>query len=335
MYKGDTVPVVEIGVRPISLSFGDVVVGDSLEDTFTIYSGGTATLEVNDIQPPTAYSVDVTSATLPPGDSLVVTVTFQPPDTLTYDGSIHILSNDSDSPNTTVIVSGRGIIYDVGVNITSCPDTLYPNEPDSVYITISNFGNVTAEDIEVNGWLDPDSAQNCTTFVISLTAGQRLDFTSELLFDDPDPCTYVAHICAKLSEDEDSNPSNDCDQDTFYYTEVESRRISPKLPTAYSLSQNFPNPFNATTTIRYALPVVSRQLSAVSLKIYNLLGEEVKTLVNRRQRAGYYSVTWEGKDSSGRQVGSGVYFYQLRVEGLKAESRKLKAEMVRRMVVIR
>jgi hypothetical protein len=201
------------------------------------------------------------------------------------------------SSDTTVNFSLIRIIYDVGASITSCPDTLYPNEPDSVYITISNYGNVTAEDIEVNGWLDPDSAQNCTTFVISLTAGQSLDFTSELLFDDPDSCTYVAHICAKLSED--SNPSNDCDQDTFYYTEVESRRISPKLPTAYSLSQNYPNPFNPLTQIEYSIP----HRGWVRLEVYNILGEKVATLVDRLQEPGFYKIGWDAG-----YLKSGVYF---------------------------
>jgi len=316
VYAGDTVSVVEIGVRPISLSFGDVVVGDSLKDTFTIYSGGAATLEVTDIQPPTAYSVDVTSATLPPGDSLVVTVTFQPPDSFIYDGSVHILSNDPDSPNTTIIVSGRGIIYDVGVNITSCPDTLYCNKPDTIKATITNLGNATAEDILVTSWLQPDSAQNCTTFVISdLAAYSSLDFAFELLFNDPQSRPYTAHVRVDLAGD--FNSENDYDQCSFYYEEVEGRRIGPELPQAYSLFQNFPNPFNATTTLRYALPAISGQLSAVSLKIYNLLGEEVKTLVNRRQRPGYYSVTWEGDDNEGKEVGSGIYFYQLRVQSQK------------------
>jgi len=294
-----TVP--EIGVRPTSLSFSDVVVGDSLQDTFTIYSEGTATLEVTDIQPPTAYSVDVTSDTLSPGDSVVVTVTFKPPDTLTYEGQIHILSNDPDSPDTTVDVSGQGIIYDVGVAITSCPDTLRRNEPDTVYVDLINFGNVTAEEIQVTAWLVPDSAANETTFTIpSLPAGQTLHMTLELLFDDTASYQYNAHLCADLAED--SNPENDCDSCSFYYDEVPIRRMGAQLPRGYYLSQNYPNPFNPLTEIEYSVP---RQ-EWVRLEVYNILGEKVTTLVDRLQEPGYYRIGWDAGD-----LRNGVYFCRM------------------------
>lgn len=290
-------PVPKIVVSPTSLAFGDVVVGSSRDLPFTIYNVGGATLEVTDINPPEGYTVSDTAFSIEPNDSVVVTVTFTPPDTGSYTGSIEILNNDV---TKTVDVSGRGIIYDVGASITSCPDTLRPNEPDSVYVTITNFGNATAEDILVTGWLRPDSAANCTTFIISLTAGQDVDFAFELLFDDPLPCEYVAHICAKLTGD--SDPSNDCDQDTFYYTEVESRRIGPELPQAYSLSQNYPNPFNPLTQIEYSIP----HRGWVRLEVYNIVGEKVATLVDRLQEPGFYRIGWDAGD-----LRSGVYFCRM------------------------
>jgi hypothetical protein len=78
--------------------------------------------------------------------------------------------------------------------------------------------------------------------------------------------------------------------------------ISSELPTEFSLQQNYPNPFNPSTTIKYQLPMTS----AVTLKVYDLLGREVATLVNARQSAGQYSVQWNASKSS-----SGVYFYRL------------------------
>jgi len=102
----------------------------------------------------------------------------------------------------------------------------------------------------------------------------------------------------------------------------------PELPQAFSLSQNYPNPFNSTTLIRYHLPAISSQLIAVSLKVYNVLGEEVRTLVDEEQVSGYYSVIWDGRDGKGKEVSSGIYFCRLEVIGLKAER-------TRRMVLLR
>ena len=78
-------------------------------------------------------------------------------------------------------------------------------------------------------------------------------------------------------------------------------------PLEYALEQNYPNPFNPETKIRYQLP----NASEVSLKIYNLMGQEVKTLVNTYHAAGYYSVKWDGTNNLGMKAASGIYIYTL------------------------
>ena len=78
-------------------------------------------------------------------------------------------------------------------------------------------------------------------------------------------------------------------------------------PDKFSLSQNFPNPFNPRTSIRYALPSDAK----VKLVIYNVLGQKIKTLVEGHQTAGYNTVWWDGNDENGDQVASGIYFYRL------------------------
>ncbi len=81
----------------------------------------------------------------------------------------------------------------------------------------------------------------------------------------------------------------------------------PRRPLKYALYPNYPNPFNPSTVMRYQLA----GNSDVRLAIYNLLGQEIRTLVNTRQPAGNYSVIWDGKDNRGIAVGSGVYFYRM------------------------
>jgi subtilisin family serine protease len=90
------------------------------------------------------------------------------------------------------------------------------------------------------------------------------------------------------------------------------------LPTEYALRPNFPNPFNPSTVIRFQLPVDA----AVSLKVYNLLGQEVRTLVSGAQTAGFKKVVWDGRNNGGQSVSSGIYVYRLQAPGF-VKSRKM------------
>jgi hypothetical protein len=84
--------------------------------------------------------------------------------------------------------------------------------------------------------------------------------------------------------------------------------VQSELPTEFALQQNYPNPFNPSTTVSYALPAASD----VRIAVYNVLGEQVATLANGVQEAGFYTVQWNGVDSHGQHVTSGVYFLTMR-----------------------
>ena len=89
---------------------------------------------------------------------------------------------------------------------------------------------------------------------------------------------------------------------------VESVTPIVELPEEFALHQNCPNPFNASTEICYQIPKDSH----VSLKIFNTLGQEVRTLVDAHKRAGQYEVVWDGRDARGHKVASGLYFCRLK-----------------------
>jgi hypothetical protein len=99
-------------------------------------------------------------------------------------------------------------------------------------------------------------------------------------------------------------------EDRYLFTPATGtfRHISDVIPDGYNLVQNYPNPFNPTTKIDYGLP----EASNVRLIIYDILGREVTTLVNGVQEPGYKSITWNGKNTFGNNVGAGMYFYQLK-----------------------
>jgi len=93
-------------------------------------------------------------------------------------------------------------------------------------------------------------------------------------------------------------------------------------PLSFLLQQNYPNPFNPTTTI----PYVVNQSGLVNILIYNNLGEKVKELVNQYHQPGRHTVTWDGTNGDNQAVSSGMYFYSVRMNGVREE---------RRMVLVR
>jgi hypothetical protein len=92
-------------------------------------------------------------------------------------------------------------------------------------------------------------------------------------------------------------------------TDVKDETESREKPSEFDLSQNYPNPFNPTTKIEFTLS----KSGFVTLQIYDILGRKVRTLVSEHLSSGYKSVIWDGKNDDGKDIASGVYFYQLRV----------------------
>jgi uncharacterized delta-60 repeat protein len=99
-------------------------------------------------------------------------------------------------------------------------------------------------------------------------------------------------------------------------TDVKDETENKEKPSRFALSQNYPNPFNPTTVIHYTVrgsQFVVRSPIHTTLKIYNVLGEGVRTLVDEKKLPGDYTVQWDGKNDKGEQLASGVYFYELKV----------------------
>lgn len=98
-------------------------------------------------------------------------------------------------------------------------------------------------------------------------------------------------------------------------TEAHAEEYNPQ---SFELFQNFPNPFNPTTKIGYTIP----QTSFVTLKVYDLLGREIKTLIEGEQLSGQHTVIWNGTNEVNEKVTSSIYFYKLEISG-NAKTRKM------------
>ena len=103
------------------------------------------------------------------------------------------------------------------------------------------------------------------------------------------------------------------------YVESMLLEILSQIPSEFTLGQNYPNPFNPITRLDYLLP----RRSDVSIRVYNMLGQEIITLLRQEQPYGKYSVSWNGLDKYGKQVASGVYFTELKSRNIRRVTKML------------
>jgi hypothetical protein len=140
-----------------------------------------------------------------------------------------------------------------------------------------------------------------------------------------DPCyqTQIWYNNKFALDDADSvhvtMPNETTNIDFYLSTSVENEDEITQRPTEFELFQNYPNPFNLGTRIEYVL----KRRGHVTLHIYNILGERVKTLLDQDQPIGFYQISWDGKDDKGKSVSSGLYFYRLEINGFSQAKRML------------
>lgn len=115
---------------------------------------------------------------------------------------------------------------------------------------------------------------------------------------------------------DDKLPPNESVFSSWFYLQITSWKgvegePVKSTPRSFSLGQNNPNPFSRSTNIQFALPAQSQ----VRLVVYNITGQQVRTLVDENLSPGYHNITWNGRDQSGRAAANGIYFYRMEASG--------------------
>jgi hypothetical protein len=165
--------------------------------------------------------------------------------------------------------------------------------------TVSQISRNVATTFTVNA-TDPDGNTLTFAWKVNGVAESATGNTLTKTFTD-------GHNTAKTVTATFSDPGGLKDSTTwsFTITPVEGDAI---LPTEFALGQNYPNPFNPTTTMTYALPKEAQ----VTFEIYNMLGVRIRTLLaGQTKSAGFYTMTWDGKDDAGHSMSSGIYLYRI------------------------
>ena len=306
-YSGSiTQPVVIAQFSSKNLSFGNVSVGQFKDLALSITNSGNATLTISSIvSNNAAFRTRLNSGTVSAGQTLTDTIQFFPPSAGAFTGAIIVTSNSSTSPDT-ITVSGRGV-GTAGIGFAT---------------RIINFGSVAAGRSK-DTTLSVTSNGTDTLKVLSVTstsavfAARPTSFTLAAQRTIADTIRFTPTTVGAFSGNliYSSNAASSPDTVNLIGQGVAVSAVEKLegIPTTYSLSQNFPNPFNPITTIRYAIPHQGR----VRLEIYSALGQPVVTLINELHEPGNYQVRCSSVGFS-----SGVYFYRLKA-GEFVETKKM------------
>jgi Secretion system C-terminal sorting domain len=171
------------------------------------------------------------------------------------------------------------------------PEGTGASQGNTIELTVANTSSITAEAIKVEATSIPVGLQ-FKEKTVTLTAIKSKEEQAALF-------TFSVEKIAKVNK-EDTLRFTITDKTGQRWTKEITIKILP--PAAYELFQNYPNPFNPTTVISYQLSAISN----VSMKIYDILGREIITLVNERQDAGYYQKAFDA-----HRFASGMYIYRL------------------------
>jgi len=214
----------------------------------------------------------------------------------TYSDTLLIHFDDLD--NTTLISIVNLIIYE-----NNEPDTVYL-EPGEIWITLP-YGSTTPVTRTV--YL---SSSNAPANFIGMVAGD--DFGCVSL---QDSVGYTDDTVMIVFDPTDLMPGMDTANVVFYVEGIDDPKyliifVTVDDPAKVAYLQNYPNPFNPETNIEFSLMEASR----IKLEIFNILGQQVITLVDDNLTAGTHIYTWNGKDNKGQKVSSGIYFYRLQTD---------------------
>ena len=229
------------------------------------------------------------------------------PEGLVFDPATRTLSGTPAAATTSPIL----VIYTV-VDSGGSADVLTFSITVNAELTFGDFFNFGAGKVVPTAW---DDLTEIREFVV----GQRVEgLVLPAASGGTAPLTYSLSpaLPAGLTFDAATRTiagtSRAAGETAYTYTVTDANGAMAWLllqtrPTAFSLADNFPNPFNPATTIRYALP----QAAAVELTVYNVVGQPVRTLVAEHQSAGRYAIEWDATDDRGHSLSSGMYFYHL------------------------
>ena len=276
-----------------SINFGGVYVNDTTSMQLFLSNTGTDDLVISSIvSDPDVFFTTPSAGAIDPEESMNVTVYFLPTVVEYYAGSVTISSNDEDDSVFVIPVYGQGLVSPMQFSMTAISDTMAPNDLHIHRIALTNSGNFTlnyniSQDIpwvtlsHSEGQLDAgaEDSVSVTFFTLFMSYG---DYEGTLMF-----TTNVGEFILPVHL-------------VITVLGVDDNAV---IPSVFSVSENYPNPFNPRTQFTVSLP----KMSHVVVTIYDILGRQVALLAEGDYNAGRYRMEWDGMMDMNAAAPSGVY----------------------------
>jgi len=276
-----------------SINFGGVYVNDTTSMQLFLSNTGTDDLVISSIvSDPEVFFTAPSAGVIGPEESMNVTVYFLPTVLGYYAGSVTAYSNDADDSVFVIPVYGEGLVSPMQFSVAAISDTMAPNDLHIHSLALTNSGNFTLDysishDVpwialsHSEGQLDAGSEDSVSVSINTLFMGYG-DYEGTLVF-----TTNVGEfilpihlVVTMLGVDDDT-----------------------VIPSIFSVSENYPNPFNPRTEFTVSIP----EKSHVVVNIYDILGRQVALLAEGDYTAGRYRMEWAGKTDVNAVAPSGVY----------------------------
>ena len=302
-------PIIDLSTS--NIDFGGVVLGEQVTDTLIVYNLGTAILHISDVELESdVFTAAMDEFIVDPGGSEELYLVFTPNDTAAASATLILHSNDPENPQVEIELSGESLYPIIEFDQTTFNfGSVFIGEEVTDTLTISNVGTSILNISEIE--LESD------VYFTNLNELNIIPGNSEELLVTFAPDSTGTELAVMiLLQNDPINPISNITLSGLGEEPVNTNNILPLVTEVY---QNYPNPFNPETTIKYAL----LEAANVTIIIYNIKGEKVKTLVQEFQEPQFYQAVWNGKDDVDKTVASGVYFYLTRIGSYKSCNKML------------
>lgn len=300
----------EIDLDAATISFDDTYINDTTSVILGIENVGSDDLEISSFDFDNEYFFSTeTELSVEPGESEEISLYFVPDSVGQFSGTLTVNSNDTSDPTMTVSLSGSGEESPLLLSFSVLADTLEPNAVVSHLLTLTNSGNIAIDyaighDID---WLTINNQDGS----IPTNATESIQFNISTLFMNYGEYSGTVYLGTNVGQ---------------FNIEVSilvaALAIGDEIagiPHTFKVHENFPNPFNPITKVQIDVP----EQGYLQVRVHDISGRLITTLVNAGVEPGYHSIKWNGKNSLGAPAASGVYILNVQLNGQQRSQKML------------